>query len=226
MNSVSAGSRSAGRFDEVGAVDVGNEAEGHGPVAVVLERFVGHHRPEVGTADADVDHVADALAGVALPRAAADPVGEVCHLVQHGVDLGHHVLAVNDDGRRTRRAQRHVQDCAVFRDVDLVAAEHRVYALAQAAFVGQLQQQPEGFVGDAILRVVEKDARGLHRQPLAALGIIGEELAQMHIPDLLVVGNERLPRRACRQRYICCFHERALRFVFFLWVLLKTNSLA
>ena len=39
-----------------------------------------------------------ALAGVALPLPAADPVGEVGHLVEHGMDLGHHVLAVHDDG--------------------------------------------------------------------------------------------------------------------------------
>ena len=183
MKSVSAGSRSRGRFHEVGAVDVGNEPEGHRPVAVMLERLVGHHRPEVGAADADVDHVADAFAGVALPCAAPDPVGEVGHLVQHGVNLGHHVLAVDDDGRRSRRAQGHVQDGAVFRDVDLVAPEHGVDALAQAAFLGQLQEELEGFVRDAILRVIEKDARGLSRQTLAAVGILREELAEMHVPD-------------------------------------------
>ena len=67
----------ARRLGEVGAVDVGDEAERHGAVAVMLERLVGHHRPEVGAADADVDDVANALAGVALPFAAADAVGEI-----------------------------------------------------------------------------------------------------------------------------------------------------
>ena len=87
----------AGRLHEIGAVDVGDEAERHGAIAVMLERLVGHHRPEVGAADADVDDVADAFAGVALPRAAADAVREVGHLVEHGVDLGHDVLAVDED---------------------------------------------------------------------------------------------------------------------------------
>ena len=46
-----------------------------------------------------------------VPVAAADAVGEVGHLVQHGVDLGHHVLAVDDDrlaaaARAGRRAAR------------------------------------------------------------------------------------------------------------------------
>src|SRR4029434_735280 len=79
-----------------------------------------HHWPEVGAANADVDHVADALARVALPGAAPDAIAEGYHLVEHGVHLGHHVLTVDDDRGAARRAQGHVQDSAVFRDVDLV----------------------------------------------------------------------------------------------------------
>ena len=60
----------ARRLGEVGAVDVGDEAEGQLALAVVAQRLVGHHRAEVRAADADVDDVADALAGVAGPRAA------------------------------------------------------------------------------------------------------------------------------------------------------------
>ena len=172
----------AGRFHEIGAVDVGNEPERQGAVAVMLERLVGHHRPEVGAADADVDDVANALAGVALPGAAADPVGEVGHLVEHGVDLGHHVLAIDDDRCPSRRAQRHVQDGAVLRDVDLLAPEHGVDPGAQAGFLRQLQEELEGFVGDAILRVIEEDAHSLGRHPLAAPGIIREELPKVQSP--------------------------------------------
>ena len=166
----------------------------------MLERLVGHHRPEVGAADADVDHVADAFAGVALPCAAPDPVGEIGHLVQNGVNLGHHVLAVDDDGRRTRRAQGHVQNGTVLREVDLVTPEHGVDLPAQVAFPGQLQEKLEGFVRDAILRVIEENARGFSRQTLAAVGILREELTEMHVPDSFVVGSEGLPRRAPRQR--------------------------
>ena len=175
-------------FREVGAIDVGDEPKRHGAVAVVLERLVGHHRAEVGAADADVDDVANALAGVALPRAAADPVGEVGHLVEHGVDLGHHVLAVHDDGCPSRRAQRHVQDGTVLRDVDLLAPKHGVDPRAQAGFLRQLQEKLECFVGDAILRVIEVEAHRLGCHALAALGIIREELPQVHLPDLLDSG--------------------------------------
>ena len=107
--------------------------------------------PKIGAADADIDDVADALAGVALPLAAAHAIGEVGHLVQHGMHFGHHVFAVDHDGCAFGRAQRHMQDGALFGDVDLFAAEHGVDARAQAAFVGQLQQQAQRLIGDAVL---------------------------------------------------------------------------
>ena len=95
-------------------------------LAVVAERLVGHHGPEVRAADADVDHVPDALAGMALPLAAADAVGEAGHLVEHGVDVRDDVLPVHDDRGVPRRAQGDVEDGPVLGDVDLLAAEHRV----------------------------------------------------------------------------------------------------
>ena len=61
------------------------------------QRLVRHYRPEVGAADTDVDDVAYGLTGVAPPFAAADAVGEISHLVQHGMNLRHYVLAVDDD---------------------------------------------------------------------------------------------------------------------------------
>ena len=74
-----------------------------------------------------------------------------------------------NDRRAARRAQRDVQHRALLGDVDLVAAEHRLDALAQPGLLGQLQQQPQGLVGDPVLRIVEIDAGRLDREPLAAL---------------------------------------------------------
>jgi hypothetical protein len=121
----------AHRLDKVRAVDIGDEAEGHGPLAVVLERFVGHDRPKVRSADADIDHIANALARMALPGAAAHPMSKICHPVQNSMDFGHDILAVLHDGRAPRRAQGDMKRRTVLRDVDLVAPEHGVNALPQ-----------------------------------------------------------------------------------------------
>ena len=165
------------RFGEIGAVDVGHEAEGQGAIAVVLQRLVGHHRPEVGAADADIDDVADALSGVPRPRAAADPIREFGHPVEHRVDLVHHVLPVENDRGPSRCAQGHVQHRPPLGDVDPVSPEHRVDPPSQARFLRQAQEQPERLVGDAILRVVEVEADGLRRHALAARGVVGKEPA-------------------------------------------------
>ena len=159
----------------------------------MLECLVRHHRAEVGTADADVDDVADGFAGVALPRAAADAVGKTGHLVEHGVDLGHDVLAIHEDGRASGRAQGHVQHGAVFCEVDFLAAEHGLHALAQVGFPRQLNQQLEGLVGDAVLRIIQEQAGRFRRQAFAALGILGKQFPQMQMPDFLVMDSQCFP---------------------------------
>ena len=71
--------------------------------------------------------------------------------------------------RVARRAQRDVQHGAVLGDVDLLAAEHRVDALAQARLARPAAtQQPQRLVGDAVLRVVEVEAGGLERSAAPA----------------------------------------------------------
>ena len=87
-----------------------------------------------------------------------------------------------------RRAQGHVQDGPVFRDVDLLAAEHGVDPRPQAGFLGQLEEELEGFVGDAILRVIEVEAHRLGRHPLAALWDRPRRASGDAIPDLLDSG--------------------------------------
>ena len=77
--------------------------------------------------------------------------------------------------------------------VDLLAAEHRVDPLRQAGSLGQLQQEAQRFVGDAVLGVVEVEADGFGGQALAPLGIVGEEGAEGHVFHRGVVLGERLP---------------------------------
>ena len=103
-------------------------------------------------------------------------------------------FAVDHDRLALWRAQRDVQHGAIFGCVDLLAAEHRVDPRAQARLFGELQQQLERLVGDAILRVIEVEARRLRRQAFAALGIVGEQLAQVQALDL-AGGARRAPSR-------------------------------
>jgi len=43
-------------------------------------------------------------------RCVPHALSEVAHPVEHGVHLGHDVLAIHDDLRPSRGTQRHVQD--------------------------------------------------------------------------------------------------------------------
>ena len=138
--------------------------------------------------------------GMTFPAAAAQPVGKLRHLVEDGMNVGNDISAVDCNCRAARRAQRDVQRRALLRDVDLVAAEHGVDALTQAAFLGKPQQQLQGLIGDPVFRIVEINARGLQRHSLAAIGILGEELPKMDILDRLVMGLQQSPGGLFAQR--------------------------
>ena len=97
MKSVSCRIEIAGGFHEIRAVNVGDKAESHGTIAVILQRLVGHNRPKVGAADPDIDDIPYAFAGVAFPAAITDAPGKIGHLVEHGMDLRHDILAIHRD---------------------------------------------------------------------------------------------------------------------------------
>ena len=131
---------------------------------------------------------------MSFPFAAADAIREIRHLVEDGVDLGHDVLSIHQDGCALGRAQGHVQDGAFLREVDFVPAKHGVDLRPQARFLGQLDEECSGLVGDAIFGIIKEDARGLGRQPLSALWVLGEKLSQMEIANLFVVSLQGFPR--------------------------------
>ena len=86
-----------------------------------------------------------------------------------------------------------MQDGALFGEVNFISAKHGVDVRPQPRFLGQAEQELDGFVGDAILRVIEEEAGGLDGHPYAALGVVGKELSQMCAANVLVMGLERLP---------------------------------
>ena len=94
-----------------------------------------------------------------------------------------------------------MQNGPVLRDIDFFTVEHRVNFIPQAGFGGQLEQQFEGLVSDAVLRIIQKEARRRSRQTLAAFRIVGEKLPKMDVSDLLVVCTEGLPSRSLGERF-------------------------
>ncbi len=107
-----------------------------------------------------------------------------------------HVLPVDDERRSLRHAQRDVEHGAVLGDVDAIAAEHRGGPLGEPGFLSQLEQEPDRLVRDAVLRVVEVQAGACGGEALAPGRVLREEVAQVEVADLGVVGLERLPGRA------------------------------
>ncbi len=68
-----------------------------------------------------------------------------------------------------------------------------------SALLGELDQQLQRLVGDAVLGVVEEQPGALGDQALAAVWVLGEELAQVALADLGVVLLEGLPGLGLRR---------------------------
>ena len=111
------------------------------------------------------------------------------------MDLLDDVLAVDDQRAVPRHPQGDVEHGPVLRDVDVLAAEHRVAPVGHATLVGELREQLQRLVGDPVLGVVEEEARALGDEPGAAVGVLREQLTQMAIADLAVVLLEGRPGR-------------------------------
>ena len=128
----------AGRLGEVGAVDVGDEAERQVAAAVVAQRLVGHHRPEVGAADADVDDVADRPAGVPASTRRRAPAPRTTPIRSRtSCTSRDDVDPVDNQRALARHPQRDVQHGAVLGDVDPLPGEHRLPPLGDAALLGE-----------------------------------------------------------------------------------------
>ena len=83
----------------------------------------------------------------------ADPLGEGGHPVEHLVDLLDDVDAVDDQRALARHPQRDVQDGAVLGDVDLLAGEHRVAALARRR--ARAASSPSSITVSSVIRFLE-----------------------------------------------------------------------
>jgi hypothetical protein len=179
MNNVSSALEVARRLGEIRAIHIRDETEGHVALAVVFQRLVGHHRPEVGAADADVDYISDAFAGMALPRAAADMIPQTSPSCR----------ARREPRERHPRHRRRFARPLGARNATCRTARCSVtLILSPANMASMCWRRPDcsassraaaRFRCDSVLRVVEVETQGLQREAFAALRILREELPKV-----------------------------------------------
>ncbi len=92
-----------------------------------------------------------------------------------------------------RSAECDVEYGPILGHVDVLAGEHRIAQLLDTRSAGEVDQQREGAVVDAVLGVVDVQITNRCAVALAARGIRSEELAQMTSTDLVGVLDERGP---------------------------------
>ena len=115
------------------------------------QRAPRHLRSEIGAADADVDDIADALAGMAFPGAGADLIGEGGHPVEDLVHFRHDILAVDQNFLIPLCPEGDVQDGAILGYVDLLAGKHGVAMRLDLTSFGEREKLAHRVVGDAVL---------------------------------------------------------------------------
>ncbi len=99
-----------------------------------------HPWPEIGAPDSDVDDGLDRKPRVPRPLTRSQTTREGRHAIEHGVDSGDDVLLADVDRRLARCAEGDVKDGPVLGDVDRLAVEHRLGALADARLGGELAE--------------------------------------------------------------------------------------
>ena len=177
----------------MGAIDVGDKV--HLQVILIgAQGFGDHHRTQIGTADTDVDHMLDGLAGITLPLARDDLGTEALHLLQYGLHFRHHILAIDQDFAVGAVTQGDVQHGTAFGLVDGFTVEHGVDGRAQIGLFGQIGQQLEGLFADDVLGVVDQDlATEGGGEVVKTLGIGGKQILDLTILVGGEMGFQRLP---------------------------------
>ena len=179
-------------FGHVGAVDVRNEVDfrrvfaSSRLVGIRLQGFGHHHGAQVGTADTDVHHVLDGLAGVALPLAGTHELGEFFHVLEHGANFGHHVLAVDANRVITLVAESGVEHGALFGGVNLFAGKVLTAHVFETGRLQEVLELGHGFVRDDVLGVVQEEAAGFGAELFGTSRVLCEEF--LHVPGLCDFG--------------------------------------
>ena len=189
-----------GLLGQIVRVDVGDVAGGDAGVSVRLERFVHHDGTQVGTADADVDHGFNLLAGDALPLTGTDLVSESVDAIECITHVLDDILAVDDVLAFIfdRATQRGVQHGAIFGVVDVHAGVHGLGALIKLDSLGEVCEQLQGFRLDQVLGQIEVQVAGIEAQLVHTARILGEPLleADAFVLQLVIVLLQGSPLRS------------------------------
>ena len=160
-NSVSAGSRSRVASAKSVPSTLETKRKRRSALGVVAQRLVRHHRPQVRAADADVDDVADRLAGVAEPLAAAHALANSAIRSSTSCTSG---TTSSPSTTSERPAASAAPRAAPARfSVTLICSPRNIASrrVGQVALLRQLDQQPQRLVRDALLGVVEVEPGAL-----------------------------------------------------------------
>ena len=141
---------------QLGAVDVGDVVDLHVRRAVLVQRLDGHDEPEVRTADADVDDVADPRAGSTPELARADGISQGQHALALRLDLQADIRATHQERRTGGSAQRHVLGGTVLGGVHHLAGEQRLDPARHLPLAREGDQQLEGVGREAVAGEIQQ----------------------------------------------------------------------
>ena len=131
-----------------------------------------HRRPQIRTADADIDHIGHGLSERAAQASLAHVTGESSDLGALRDDFGHHILALDENGRAGEIAQCRVQRGAALGGVDDIAAEHRLPLAFDIGGLGERFEMGERRARQALFRIIEQEIvqRDMHRSKTRQIG--------------------------------------------------------
>ena len=133
------GVKIGGLDSSIGRVNVGDEAALQAVLDVGLEGLIGRHGAKIGAANANVNDSTNRLAGDPLPLTRTHLSREGVNLVEHLMNIGNGVLAVNMQLVSAGATQRGMEDGAVLSNVDVLTGIHCVTTLGDVSLRSQFE---------------------------------------------------------------------------------------
>ena len=184
---------------DIRRVHVGDEKGGQ--VAGGAQGAADHARAQIGSADADIDDIGEALARRAPALAGPDLTGQCRHARERIRDGAADRRTLGLETILGLGTQRHVQGGAAFGFVDGFSGEQGAAAVFHLAFAGKGQQQVQGLHRHAVFGQVQVEAVVGKSKGPGPLGV-GQQIAQMAAARRPMMRGERLPNgRAFGRRH-------------------------